>query len=462
MNIRSTVRLIGILVAGWATATAFEAGAAGDTVDLEQGLSPIPIIKSNTLFEVSNGEEEWKKAWNHAATPLEELGVEPQRLTEMMQDGFRRVANFRSEWYNRSRTACEMTLLVGAEEAWAKPGQPSEVSLANLRLVFFVTPSTLTLSQSLPSKEPGKTPALPPALRQSRFVITAEDGTVNLSTGEGKARPRFWQRLQALLVARLVDEARTPPLKGVRIEIFTASADGSLTQPMGEISCEGLHWRAWNDPRTGTSELTLRAMPVISRFDPRVEGRFVSRDPVTQAQSEMEIKARGMIFQTSVLDHLQPVKDREGRLLGVTNVVRRRVLFHREIGVRIDGSESAPLIPFQQPPRPDQEKPAAARRPAKPAAPSTPPSRTLVGCVGPAILDLAVPPRTLPPGPPDRLVPLAMRFEFLNGVEMHKSPRDPPAPGQPAGTSAVLTCRHLCFQSAADAPARPAPTIAGS
>lgn len=453
MSNPSTVWLVCILVSALATVSASEAGLVADTVDLDQGLSPIPIIKSNTLFEVSNGEAEWKKAFVHATTPMNELGVEPQRLTEMMQDGFRRVTNFRSEWYNRSRTACEITLLVGAQEAWVDPGKANEVNLANLRLVFFVTPSTLTLSQSQLAgpapKEPGKSPTLPPALRQSRFVITAEDGTVNLTTGEGTAMARFWHRLQSLLVARMVDGGTAPPVKGVRIEIFTASADGALTEPMGEIACEGLHWRAWNDPRTGTSELTLRAMPAIPRFEPRVEGRFVSRNPVTQEQSEMEIKAKGMIFQTSILDHLQPVKDAEGRVLGVTNVVRRRVIFHREIGVRIDGSESAPIIPFQQTPEPDHGKPATARRPAKPVSP---PSRTLVGCAGPAILDLAVQPRTLPPGPPDRLVPLAMRFEFLNGVEMHKAPRAAPTPGQPAGTSAIMTCRHLCFQSAVDAP----------
>jgi lipopolysaccharide export system protein LptA len=440
-----------VLLLALASASAQEPGSAGDTVDLDGGLAPIPIIKSNPIFEVSNGEEEWKKAFRHATTPMDELGVEPQRFTETMQEGFRSVTNFRSEWYNRTKTACEITLVVGAKEAWANPAKPSEVNLAGLRIVFFVTPSAMSLSPSPVTANPARNPsALPPALRRSRFVITAEEGTVDLMTGEGKAAPGFWHRLQSWLPMFPNRENCSNPQKGVRIEIFTESADGSLTEPTGELSCEGLHWRAWNDPRTGTSELTLRAISANTDVEPEVEGRFISRNPETKEQSEMEIKARGMVFQTSVMDHMQPVKDTDGRVLGLTNVVRRRVLFHRKIGVRIDGSESAPIIPFQQTPEPGREKAPNAKRPVKPPSP---PSRTLVGCFGPAILDLAVPPRTLPPGPADRLVPMAMRFEFLNGVELHKSPRDKPAAGQPAGTSAILTCRHLCFQSAADAPA---------
>lgn len=449
----SSFKLTCIMLMAWASAAAQEPGSAGDTVDLDGGLTPIPVVKSNSVFEVSNGEEEWKRAYALASEPMSDLGVEPQRFTEMMQDGFRRVMNFRSEWYNRTKTACEISLLVSAQEAWANPSNPSDVNLKGLRIVFFITPSVLSMAATPDAGGPAPSApsapsasSLPPALRRSRFVITADEGTVELQTGEGKARPSFWHRLHSWLLTSTGSQQK---IRGVRIEIFGSASDGSLTEPVGELSCEGLHWRAWNDPRTGTSELTLRALADNPKVEPEVDGRFTSRNPDTKEQSEMEIRALGMVFQTSVLDHMQPVKDDEGRTLGVTNIIRRRVLFHRRIGVRIDGSASAPLIPFQQAPEAAPQKAPTVKRPPKPPAP---PSKTLVGCSGPGILDLAVPPRALPPGPADRIVPMAMRFEFLNGVELHKSPRDPPAPGQPAGTTAVLTCKHLCFQFPAAAP----------
>jgi lipopolysaccharide export system protein LptA len=181
-----------------------------------------------------------------------------------------------------------------------------------------------------------------------------------------------------------------------------------------------------------------------------VNGRFVSKGP-SGDESVMEIQGRGMVFQASLLDHLRPVLDEQGRQVGVTNILRRRVLFHHGIGVKSEGSNAAPLIPFQDAPQPVAKE--AGKRPKQAPKLGGPPearSRTVIVCEeGPCIIDLAVRPRTLTPNEPEREILLAQRFEFLNGVILRKVPLDPLPGANPSpveGPRADLRCTHLCFQ----------------
>ena len=416
---------------------ALESGKAGAGVDLKEDQPLFPMIRANTLFNISKSQRAWAKAYERATSSFADLGVQPQRFAQMMPSGFRRIKNFRAEVYGRDpeKEHCELTILVSAEEAWPEKDKPQEIQLRNLRLVFFVSPRVMKVVGDQTGNQTGKqadvqpaaTPFLPAHFGKSRIVVKAQRGTVDVSTGEGHA---FQNTIEKKA--------------GVHITVFSTPKDDAPTTKMAQVakmSCPGLHWRAWIDPRSGISEVTLLATSPDVKTEPVVRGEFTNHDPETKQESKMKIVAQGMVLLTSILDHMQPVRDEAGAVLGLTNVVQRRVLFHRKINVLMEGSASAPIVPFQQAPTP-----GTAKETKKEKKPSEPPQRTVVKCAGPAILDLAVPPRTLPPGPEDRLVPMAMRFTFLNGVRMDKYPLNQPAKGQPASTETTLHCRHLCFQ----------------
>lgn len=403
------------LAAGWAdgaTPPGDPLHTGADSVELDApSEEPVRILAPNTVFKVPDGQRDWERACQQVVEPGERSGLLPRRASDVSLEGFRRVVQFRSEVYARCDESCELLWAISADEAVA---QGQLALLKGLRIVYFTEVEEL-------SRGPEKAGArsVPEPLRRSRLVLSAREGAFNMATAEGQASGN------------------------VRIEVYGEARPKEQTEFLGELACDSVRWRAWSDPASGSSELCLYAIaPVPGGQDPPVTGKFHSRN-ADGTRSEIQLRAEGMLFRAGVLDHRSPVLDFEGRKVGVTKVQQRRVLFHGRIRVIIEGTDLAPLLPFQQ-------APVAAAKDARAEPPRGPPgrSRVEVTCEGPALLNLAAAPYKFRGRDPDQEAPLSAQFQFLNGVLLQKFPVAPPGEQIAAITSPVgwLHCRHLCLQ----------------
>ncbi|MCZ7648587.1 MAG: hypothetical protein M5U26_25555 [Planctomycetota bacterium] len=343
---------------------AFAAAAGALRGGEDEDPSPAPEVVVNDVFNVADRANLWHEAQRRALLPLTDSGGLAPRTGGMMVEGFLSGKGVRTEMYSGGSERRELLLELRATDAERRG---KAIYLSTVRLTYFLSEGSLqAISQALQhggSNGSGKAaaPALPAQLRQGRVAITAKDGRLNLETAEGEAGG------------------------GVVVEIFSQAITGDASIPVGVLSCEKLRWRSWRDPVVGSTELVLFVLSERRDVpDPLVRGRFVARNP-DGGLNTMDIQAEGMILETGTRDDPRPVEV-DGKRVGVTAVERRRVIFHRNIQMLIEGSGAA-LMPFQENPR--------APEAAEPKGPPVPPTRTEVTCQGPAVLDMAVLPHVV-------------------------------------------------------------------
>ncbi|MCK6473141.1 MAG: hypothetical protein L6R28_15460 [Planctomycetes bacterium] len=424
-------------------------------------------IVSNTLFRVSDSEQIWNAAHRRATETTEGQGQGFLSASSMMVANFHRMKGARIERYVRGTPDSDLAFSLVADEV-ASDGEV--VKLSELRITYYGGTETLqtVLSSSAKDKgqdkteKAGKAEKSEKAAKSEKPEKTAGDGQQKKGPKDGeevempalftmmkKSRVEIYAKSGTYRPETAVGEAEG----GVRIEIYSMDLHSSGAEPVAVISSERLRWRAWTNPAVGSSELSLY---VVSddpdKPDPVVQAKLTTVQPDGQ-RSMMELQANGMIVELAVLDHLTEVTDETGRLIGKTDVKRRRVIFHRDIRFTSVGAASTALIPFQQQPdaaeklnAKDAAKPPAGElaAPKAPKKPSAPPTLTKIRCNGPGLLDLATRPRIIGEIAPDKQIPLSLRFEFLNGVLMVTRAVTPDPAAK--GSDGKLECRHLCLQ----------------
>lgn len=441
------------LLAAYAPCGALSAGEGKKEPAHEVDLDPKPAedakIVGNSLFRVSESEQIWNAAHRRATETTEGQGQGFLSASSMMVANFHRMKGARIERYVRGTPDSDLAFALEAQEV-ASDGQV--VRLSELRITYYGGTETLQTvlaaaakdkpektdksgkaeksegaaagQKKKPGKDDGaevKMPALFTMMKKSRVEIYAKSGTYRPETAVGEAEG------------------------GVRIEIYSMDQQAPGAEPVAVISSERLRWRAWTNPAVGSSELSLYVVSdEPDKPDPVVQAKLATVQPDGQ-RSMMELQANGMIVELAVLDHLTEVTDESGRLIGKTDVKRRRVIFHRDIRFVSMGAASTALIPFQQQPDaagkpPDGEAP----EPKAPKKPPAPPTLTKIRCNGPGLLDLATRPRLIEAAAPDKQIPLSLRFEFLNGVLMVTRTISPDPAAK--GSDGKLECRHLCLQ----------------
>ena len=431
-------------------------------IALERPEQPLDSPAPASQFVVPDSQKLWRNAWTRAISPSTDHGGGFFEASQLLGEGFRSAKNFHFEHYAESEASDELQLVVAADEA-VKEGM--RVTFTRMRIIFFIG-KTPFIPQTKPDKQKGGKkaqahpareetapvkrrparpdgprkdkpaaagPVLPPNLPYGgRVVITAPRAVIDLKTNEGRATG------------------------DVTIEIFPKQAAGEKDEPMAVLSSERLHWRTWSEPAIGSREIAIyTCSEKLGEPDPVVKGRYTIASP-DGTRSTMLLEGRGMIYEAGTLDKLGRVQDDDGREIGLSRDVRNRAIFHNDIKMITTATTMTAFMPFQ-----GKNAGGPARDGAKPPAAPPPPSRTVVDCSGPAVLDLAAPPRQkkkIPaaPGTEDAPAPasetlqqilLGRRFEFLNGVSLTKAPVDATgASPEAAADQTRVYCKHLCLQ----------------
>lgn len=423
----------------WVLAAAAGAGAleelppgpGAEVVDSPPKAPEVPErIKLNTIFKVTDGERLWEDAYRMAVQPISTLG-DPVRFSGMLPNQFEYTKGLRLESYDSGSDAKSMVFVLSAGEAKTVG---SRIQLTDV-VISIVTegdsPLAMLAQTGTANEGPGTKKTLQPP--RGRTVVRGKSG--------------FFDTEQGLCEAT----------GGVTIQFFDSAAK-DLSKPMGVLESSHLRLRMWRNPTLGSTEVGMYVVDEDpAKPGPEIKGELIEKRP-DGSTSTMKVKARGMIFENSTLDHLAP-QSVDGKTVGVSNVRLRRAIFHTGIQMITEGSSSTSLMPFQQNAGEGEEAKKAAPAPAEP-------SRTTVLCNGPCVIDFAATPRKVDPENAEQPMIFSQRFLFLNGVRMKTEPLvDPatankpkPVPAVPstapkAGAPAMaslqegeMTCRHLCLQ----------------
>ncbi|MCW8132558.1 MAG: hypothetical protein KIS92_19575 [Planctomycetota bacterium] len=411
-------------------------GPGGDVVDLQPQQPDIPDrIRLNSVFKVTEGERLWNDAYRVASQPMSSLG-EPIRITSMLPQQFEYTKGLRLESYEAGQAIRHSNFVLQAAEARTAG---SRIKLNHVVMAFSMAggggvPFFGMQKSAAPAKEAA--PARPPG----RIVIRAKAGFFDTEQSMGEASG------------------------GVIVEIYSGE-EADPAEPMGRLESSRLRMRMWENPVLGTTEMGMYVIDDDPEEPgPAIKGRFLETRP-DGSTSTMHVQANGMIFENSLLDHMAP-QIVDGKTVGISNVRLRRAIFHKAIRMITEGGTSASLMPFQQ-----SGAPGAA---AKAAPPPAEPTRTIVECAGPCVMDFAAIPRKVDVANANLPMQFSQRFIFLNRVHMKtepleagapKPPPPPPAAGQPAPAASLqegeLNCRHLCLQYPPAPPPGAAPAASG-
>jgi len=422
--------------------------ARSSLVHLEKNDQPLDMVAPPSQFVPPDGEELWKRAWQRVTNPpAEEAGGFFDLGTVMGE--FVSAKKFHVEFYAPGDNGDELQYVFAADEAVT---QGKRVVMTRMQVIWFISEHSMALPKKTPKgkdapkdvkarPQPPRESALTEAMKGGRIVITAPKAVIDLTTNEGIATGN------------------------VTIEIFGKldPAKKNSDKPFAVLSSERLNWRTWSDPSIGSNELALYTVSEKgSGAEPLVTGRYVMGQ-ADGTETSILIQGRGMVYETGTLDRLNPVYDEDGRTAGLSKVARNRVMFRQDIQLTVTGTTLfAPPVPFSGPMGGSEEglaETVQVDRKKRKEQPPVAPSRTVISCGGPGLIDLAsvpkvqrsaseAPPMQAAPASPTtglRAIELARKFEFLNGVVIGRGPLEGAEvpPGAEPVTKKHIACKHL-------------------
>ncbi|HYG74169.1 MAG TPA: hypothetical protein VEK08_04110 [Planctomycetota bacterium] len=405
-----------------------EAGSSVVSLDKPEVSLDTPAPQSQ--FLPPNAEELWKKAKARAYDSTDEHGGGFFNTAELVGEGFRKATKFQAERFSEGDSGGDLIYAVAADEA-VKEGQ--KFVLTRMRLVHFIGLDAHQKSAAAKKERnkpgarkeeaPKKTRAAKPSKAEppprdnsiplgGRVVITAPQAIIDIKTNEGLAKGK------------------------VTVEVFSRISPEAPEKLVASMTSERLRWRTWGEAAVGSTEMAIyTCSEQEDEPDPLVQGTYYMHLP-DGTTTTIVVEGRGMVYETGIFtDRMNEVADEDGRIAGLSNVTRNRVIFRREIKMETTAATMAAFEMFKG----SAAKGAAPKENASPVQ-----SRTVVQCDGPAEFDLAAVPRKkgAADGAPQQ-IELARRFDFLNHVRMKKVTAADASSASSAPADTEMSCNHL-------------------